>query len=310
MKAPSRVLVTGADGCVGSAIAEHLRAAGHHVVAQVFGRDADASLGEVRVDLTQPDFASKLPEGAVDAIVHTAGMVNPRVPNAVMFAVNTGGTENMLAWGKTQGCGHFVQISSVSVYGPRALGQARVEQTHRIRFAALAYARSKALAEQRIEQAGLPYTLLRLPMVIGRGDVFTSPVIVGGLRAGSLFMSGDGNVQASMIGVPNLGVLTEAVLSAGPANAPLNFCDHHMTWHELLTAYAEAVGVPLTTKRPPLPVDVFRGRASEYFLLLGMSRFGGHFPTDALAAHLARAGRAPALRDWRVAVSDAVASLS
>ena len=28
MKAPSRVLVTGADGCVGSAIAEHLRAAG------------------------------------------------------------------------------------------------------------------------------------------------------------------------------------------------------------------------------------------------------------------------------------------
>jgi hypothetical protein len=147
-------------------------------------------------------------------------------------------------------------------------------------------------------------------MVIGRGDVFTSPVIVGGLRAGSLFMSGDGNVQASMIGVPNLGVLTEAVLSAGPANAPLNFCDHHMTWHELLTAYAEAMGVPLTTKRPPLPVDVFRGRASEYFLLLGMSRFGGHFPTDALAAHLARAGQAPALRDWRVAVSDAVASLS
>lgn len=306
MTAALRVLVTGADGCVGSAIARHLRASGHDVVAQVFGRDANASLGEVRVDLTKPDFASKLPSGPVDAIVHTAGMVNPRVPNAVMFGINTGGTENMLAWAQAQGCGHFVQISSVSVYGVRALGQDRVESTHRIRFAALAYARSKALAEQRIEKAGLPYSLLRLPMVIGQGDVFTSPAIVGGLRSGQLFVSGDAQTRCTMIGVPNLGVLMEAVLAAGPANAPLNFADHHMTWRELLQAYADALGVPLVLRRPPFPTDVLRGRASEYALLFGMSRFGGHFPTDALSAHLERAGQAPQLQDWRVAVHDAV----
>ena len=309
MTAPQRIVVTGADGCVGSAIAEHLRASGHEVVAQVFGREADAALGEVRLDLTVDAPEGALPSGPVDAIIHTAGIVNPRVPNSVMFAVNTGGTEKMLRWGAARGCAHFVQISSVSVYGARALGQARVESTHRIRYAALAYARSKALAEQRIEQAGLPYTLLRLPMVIGRGDVFTSPVIVGGLRDGSLFMSGKGDVRASMIGVPNLGVLTAALLAAGPANAPLNFADHHITWHALLEEYARATGLPLSPKRPPFPTAIFRGQASEYFLLYGMSRFGGDFPTDALTAHLRSAGQAPVLADWRTAVRDAVASL-
>jgi nucleoside-diphosphate-sugar epimerase len=275
----------------------------------VFGREADSELGEVRLDLTRDTLEDALPSGAVDAIIHTAGMVNPRVPNAVMFAINTGGTEKMLRWGAAQGCAHFVQISSVSVYGARALGQGRVEQTPRIRYAALAYARSKALAERRIEQAGLPYTLLRLPMVIGRGDVFTSPVIVGGLRAGDLFMSGTGDVRTSMIGVNNLGVLTEALLAAGPANAPLNFADHHILWRDLLEEYARAVGVPLVTKKPPFPADIFRGHASEYFLLYGMSRFGGDFPTTALMAHLGAHGQHPALADWRVAVRDAVTSL-
>ena len=48
MATPQRIVVTGADGCVGSAIAEHLRASGHDVVAQVFGREANHALGEVR----------------------------------------------------------------------------------------------------------------------------------------------------------------------------------------------------------------------------------------------------------------------
>lgn len=310
MASPKRIVVTGADGCVGSAIAEHLRDNGHEVVAQVFGRAANPALDEVRLDLTRDPLERALPSGPVDAIVHTAGIVNPQVPNTVMFGVNTGGTEKMLRWGAAQGCGHFVQISSVSVYGARALGQARVETTHRIRYAALPYARSKALAERRIEQAGLPYSLLRLPMVIGRGDVFTSPVIVGGLRDGTLFVAGDGHVRTSMIGVPNLGALTEALLAAGPANAPLNFADHHITWRELLEEYAAATGIPLAPKRPPFPMDVLRGRASEYFLLYGMSRFGGDFPTTALETHLSGAGAIPALRDWREAVRDAVQSLT
>ncbi|MCA9578315.1 MAG: NAD(P)-dependent oxidoreductase [Polyangiales bacterium] len=306
MVTSKRIVVTGADGCVGGAIAEHLRAAGHQVVAQVFGRAAVPERGEVRLDLTRERVEDVLPRGPVDAIVHAAGVVNPRVPDAVMFGVNTGGTEAMLRWGEAQGCGHFVQISSVSVYGARALGQGRVEGTHRIRFAALAYGRSKALAEVRVEHARLPYSLLRLPMVIGRGDVFTTPAVLGGLRGGTLFMSGPGDVSTSMIGVPNLGPLTEAVVSAGPAQGPLNFADHHVVWRALLAEYAAAAQLPFDVKRPPLPTDVLRGRASEYFLLYGMSRFGGEFPTDALDAHLARAGQRPPLTDWRVAVRDAV----
>ncbi|MCA9573945.1 MAG: NAD(P)-dependent oxidoreductase [Sandaracinaceae bacterium] len=311
MHRPLRVLVTGADGCVGSAIAHHLRAAGHDVRAQVFGRAADDALGEVRADLTRDvpnDAFGWEPNEPVDSVIHTAGVVDPRVPNALMFAVNAGGTEKMLRWAAARRCRHFVQISSVSVYGARALGQDRHEDTHRIRFAALAYARSKALAERHVERAEVPYTLLRLPMVIGRGDVFTSPVVLGGLRAGTLFMSGAGDVRTSMIGVNNLGALTAALLEAGPANAPLNFADHHVTWRELLAEYARAADLPFSVRRPPLPMDILRGRASEYFLLYGMSRFGGHFPTGRLMAHLGRRSSEVHRGDWRDAVRDAVAS--
>ena len=119
---------------------------------------------------------STLEAGPFDVVFHAAANVDPSVPAKTMFDINLGGTINLLRWVKQQGCSHFVQISSVSVYGNKASGRNRSEaSTARSRYIGLPYSRSKAAAEIEVERSGVPYTILRLPMVIGSGDGLASP---------------------------------------------------------------------------------------------------------------------------------------
>lgn len=295
-----RILVTGADGCVGRTIVSGLRTAGHAVHGQVFGRAAGRD--ESRLDLSRADACAGLPEG-FDTVVHCAGNVNPAVPTARMFAVNTGGTRHLLRWAQTTGVRHFVQISSVSVYGGAAIGLNRVEaQTPRRRWLGLAYARSKAAAELAVENGAVPYTILRLPMVIGAGDVFATPIIASTLCAGRFFLAGDGQRPVSLITVPNIGPLLAAVVASGPAGCALNLADHHVPWQALTRAYAQELGVAYSPGRPRWLQGLAQGGLSSWGFLYGYSRFGGEFPTGKLQSHIGPQRLLP----WRQAVTEAV----
>jgi nucleoside-diphosphate-sugar epimerase len=299
-----RILVTGADGCVGGAIVAGLRAAGHTVHGQVFARAAGPD--ETRLDLTQPGATAALPAG-FDVVVHAAGNVNPRVPTATMFAINAGGTKAMLRWTEAGGGGHFIQISSVSVYGPRAIGlNRREDNTPRRRWLGVPYARSKAAAELAVERAGVPHTILRLPMVIGAGDVFATPVIADALSSGRFFLAGSGRRKVSLLTVTSVGSLLNAVIERGPSGCALNVADHHVSWQELTRAYAKTLGVVYAPKRARMSLGLLRSSASAWGFLFGYSLAGGEFPTDKLERHL---GALPLMR-WQQAVADAVGSWS
>lgn len=237
-----RVLVTGADGFVGGHLVRGLRESGHEVLCAVYARPAKQ--GEVRADLALASDLARLPVG-IEAVVHAAGNVDPQRSASVMYRANVLVTDNLLAWAKLAGCQHFVHLSSVAVYGPLALGEARGEDTPRIGLRlGLPYMRTKARAEQLVEHSGVPYTLLRPPAVLGAGESVVSRGFVDALGPRGLPMLPGASTErrVSLSCVEGLVDTVSLLLARGPLYAPLHAVDLELTFGELAAAYARALG--------------------------------------------------------------------
>ncbi|MCA9774945.1 MAG: NAD(P)-dependent oxidoreductase [Myxococcales bacterium] len=294
---PRRILLTGADGFVGRAIARELRARGHRVFGTTYLEEPGPDEG--RVDLTREEEPAKLPEGPFDAVIHNAGLVRQDMPRLAYFAVNTEGTRRILEWERAHGIPHHIQISSIGVYGLRAMGEDRREdRTPRQRWFGVAYQRSKAAAERVIERSGVPYTLLRLPMIVGPGDTMVAPVLGRALLDGTFFRSGSGDSEVSVICVANLPDILEAVIAKGPTCDAYNCSDHSMRWSELVGAYAAALGVGVPRRRRSIAWIPLKMADKGFLYLATNARFGAHFPNEKLRRTF---GWSPRV-DWRDAV--------
>lgn len=279
------ILVTGADGFVGSHMARGLAACGHRVTGAVFGRVARE--GEVRVDLTLVRELAQLPDG-IDAVVHAAGTVDPVSP-ARMFAVNVRATEHVLAWAERRAVQHFVHVSSVAVYGPLTLGEQRGEATPRFGSRlGLPYMRAKALAERTIERGRVPYTLLRPPAVLGLGDTVLSQGFHGALSGGGLPLLPGASPRhmVSLALAEGLGAMASSLLAHGPMNGPVHAVDVELTLDELSQRYADVLGCRRSfariSWREAWDTRADLGRA----WLIASARFGQHYRRDKLVRQL------------------------
>src|SRR5262245_41024012 len=113
-----RVLVTGGDGMVGSAVVRHLLASGYAVTTLSLP-DVTPHDG-VRVvfgDARSPDAVSSALDG-VDAVAHLAAIPNPLSdPAPTVFANNTQATFTVLWTAATLGVRRFAIASSVNATG-------------------------------------------------------------------------------------------------------------------------------------------------------------------------------------------------
>ena len=154
-----RILVTGAAGLIGSAVAESLRAAD-----AVVGLDLTPG---PQVDLVA-DIREPLPLGGFDAVVHVAALHAPHVglaPDVEFRRVNVDATARLLDAAIAANVSRFVFTSTTSVYGHAlepADGRAawideEVEPQPRD-----IYDETKLAAEARVRAAGLPGAILRM----------------------------------------------------------------------------------------------------------------------------------------------------
>jgi dihydroflavonol-4-reductase len=178
---PRRVVVTGAGGFVGGAVARRLRERGDEVVALVRDLERAAALAEYGVELVPDDLSDvgRLAERlhGADAAIHAAGSYRigiRRSERGAMWDANVGTTTRMLDAAEAAQTPRLVYVSTVNVFG-NTHGQL-VDETYRRDLAEgflSWYDETKygahEVAEQRIA-SGAPVVIAMPSQVYGPAD--------------------------------------------------------------------------------------------------------------------------------------------
>jgi nucleoside-diphosphate-sugar epimerase len=253
----SRILLTGATGFVGSAVADACRKEGYPV--RTSGRSGKPALGDpefMAADLSDPASIPPLLEG-VTTVIHSAGLahqVGKQARDVDAFSKNNiFGTENLARAAAAAGVRHFVLLSSVSVYG--AGGGDLDELTRPVRPDS-PYGESKAAAERRAVEicrgAGMGLTILRLATVYGEKDPGNVLRLIRSIDRGRFFWIGSGRNQKSLVHRDDVARACVACLQAPPSGTEVyDISGPPCTMREIVDAIAEALGRKVPAWRIP-----------------------------------------------------------
>ncbi len=178
------VLVTGATGFVGAAVARHLCRAGRRVRVLVRASSRRTNLEGLEVETVTGDLAdpTSLAEAVAgcDALFHVAADYRLWVPDAeAMFAVNVEGTRRLMLAALDAGMKRIVYTSSVATLGLRPDGEA--DETTPVGYQDMIgpYKQSKYLAEAEVRrlvhERDLPAVIVNPSTPVGAGDVRPTP---------------------------------------------------------------------------------------------------------------------------------------
>lgn len=240
---PTRCLVTGAGGFIGSRLFERWAAAGHasRGVALVRRPEAAAALraggaGVAVADLLDPAALAASLQGC-DAVLHLAH--GDRGPQA---------TRNLLAAAAKAGVRRLVHISTMSVHGPAPGPAAAREDTATLGRYGNDYCDSKAEQEELVQAAhdrgDIAATILRPTVVYGPGSFFVTQV-VDQARSGSVSWFDDGAGLCNAVYVDDVCDAIDAALSRPAAAGQAFFVngDRAVTWRAFISAFAQGPGL-------------------------------------------------------------------
>lgn len=182
------VLVTGASGFVGRAVAAEFVARGHDVRTLQRRPSGVDGVTDILGSVTDPVRIGHAVDGAT-GVVHLAAKVSMTGAAQDFRAVNVEGTRSLLDAAERAGVTRFVYVSSPSVaYGGAALAGVRAEPASP-RHAQGDYARTKAEAELLAlarDSAAMQVVAIRPHLVWGPGDEQLVQRIVERARRGRL----------------------------------------------------------------------------------------------------------------------------
>jgi dihydroflavonol-4-reductase len=318
-----RILLTGATGFLGSAIARALLDGGHEVRALARTAASRVLLEGLPIELAAGDLTDHgSVERAVrgcDAVIHCAADYRIWVPDPeAMRAVNVEGTRAVMCGALGEGCRRVVHVSSVATLKPRPDGLPATEADAAAPEAAIGpYKRSKTEAERLVEemaaQSGLPAVIVNPSTPIGPRDIRPTPTGRIILEAARGKMPGYVETGLNLVHVDDVARSCVAALTRGAVGERHILGGHDVPLGELLAHIAALHGRPpprLLPRGPLWPAAVAselwaRATGREPMLTRdGLRMSSGHMYFSWAKAEHALGHRA---RPWQDAVADALA---
>jgi nucleoside-diphosphate-sugar epimerase len=250
------ILITGANGFLGSTILSRLLTSGVSVHATDLGAAGGASGCVYRkADITKPEELKPVFKN-VTTVIHAAGLAHifSLEANSVekFRQINEIGTANVATEAAEAGVEHLILISSVSVYGPYTEGMYD-ENTPCSPVGP--YALSKYHAELRsmeiARKSSMALTILRLATLYGEGDPGNVGRLMRTLDRGRFLWIGDGGNRKSLLYKGDAARACVAVVLRPPPGINIyNVSAPACTMQEIADGIADALG------KHPLPVRI------------------------------------------------------
>lgn len=267
---PTRnILITGANGFIGTSLVEEAIRRGYHVYAAVRKTSDVRSLADKEVEIVFFDYTdpigilktlSRLP--VIDYVIHNAGLTKS-ISRKEFSLVNFIYTKNlMLALSEPSVKPEkFVFISSIAAQGPKSVKQSDNPLT--------LYGKSKLLAEDFIkEYQTLNYIIIRPTAVYGPGDRdFLKSVKI--INRGFDLQIGSGKRKLSFIYVKDLARLVIDATESSYSNKSYYASDGYLYDHRAFGRYvSEALNRKIMSIRVPLYLVKFVALCGDFFVTL------------------------------------------
>ncbi len=257
-----RVLITGATGFLGGAIAARLLADGISVVAQgrkesVLARLREKGAMPAAADLASaPDVARLFAEfGAITHVVHCAALSSPWGTYAEFYRANVTATELLADAALAAGVERFIHISTASIYSARMHRRAIREDAPLPPKKVSGYGETKWLSEVRLDERigrGLWAIKLRPLNVMGAGDATVFPRLLRLAQKAFIPILPEGDAETDFTPVENVvdcvlaGLTTEANLAGRAYNISNG---EPVTIPEALALFHHELGIPTREKK-------------------------------------------------------------
>jgi dihydroflavonol-4-reductase len=276
-----RVVITGAAGFIGSAVARAVLARGAEVVALVEPGGDERNLDELAaggngamierrtVDLRDASAVRDACAGA-RYVFHLAAIYAFWARDPKLFAaVNVGGTLNVLDAVGRAGCERMVYTSTVGVLGVEGSAGGRAsDETSYADIAHLfgSYKRTKYVAEHEVLRAaaqGLPVSIVLPTFPLGPGD--RRPTPTGKLILDFLNGRMPAFVDTAMnvVHVDDLAAGHVAALERGANGRSYILGGENRSMHSILGVLASCTGLPAPTRQVPKAIALAAGVASQ-----------------------------------------------
>jgi len=210
-----KILVTGASGFIGGALAGALLSKGHEVFALTrsaakAGVLEAKGLKTIPGDISDEKSLAVLKEYPIDVVYHCAGLVEDKDLDR-LYKANVAGTDNICRFALEHKVQRLIYLSSVATVS----GNEQVPLTEDLPYSATnLYGLSKLEAESLVlehRKHGLPVVILRPAMVYGEGEPHAFDTIMRLLRYRLLPMIDGGKHKMHLVYVKNV---VEALLLA------------------------------------------------------------------------------------------------
>ncbi len=275
-----KVLVTGANGFIGSNLCRRLLAEGYEVNALIRKSSDLQFIENMKLhrfygDITLPETLKPAMTG-IRKVFHLAGLAADWGPFSLFEKINFQGTKNVALAADRGGVKRFVYVSTVAFHG---FGRQNVKEDDPPAKNLIPYAQTKLMAEQWLwdfaKTSPMEITVVRPGNVFGVNDRTFIFKYMDALLRGKFAEINHGKSKTCPVYVENLVDIMmllatdpKAVGNAYLATDGLNIC-----WHEFNEALAKQLDVPLP--KTSLPYGLAMAAAKSYYAVYRLLRLGG-----------------------------------